>query len=82
MRKEKADLEVKAALEAKLKQDIEDQLGKLKKKVNAQDDMLSKESQLATLQSNLELQSKDLEKEKEQLEKRVASLEENKKSWQ
>ena len=65
MRKEKADLEVKAALEVKLRQDIEDQLGKLKKKVNAQDDMLSKESQLATLQSNLELQSKDLEKEKE-----------------
>lgn len=35
MRKEKADLEAKAASEAKLRQDIEDQLGKLKKKVNA-----------------------------------------------
>ena len=53
--KEKADLVAKAALETKLRQDLEDQIGKLKKKINTQDDMLSKESELATLQSNLEL---------------------------
>ena len=42
-------------------------MDKLSKKANAKEEMLSKESELMTLQSNLDLQSKDLDKEKSSL---------------
>ena len=43
--------------------------------------MLSKESELMTLQSNLDLQSKDLDKERASLQKKINSLEDEKKTW-
>ena len=43
--------------------------------------MLTKESELATLQSNLTLQSKDLIGEKVSLEKKIKTLEDEKTSW-
>lgn len=57
------------------------EIAKLTNKVNEKDDMLTKESELATLQSNLTLQSKDLIGEKVSLEKKIKTLEDEKTSW-
>ena len=43
--------------------------------------MLTKESELATLQSNLILQEKELNNEKISLEKKIKSLEDEKVQW-
>ena len=53
--KEKASLETRIADESKLAQSLKEQVEKLAKKANAKEEMLSKESELMTLQSNLDL---------------------------
>ena len=67
--KEKADLQAKFNEDTKIQQSLKAEIEKLTNKVNEKDDMLTKESELATLQSNLTLQSKDLIDEKVSLEK-------------
>ena len=79
--KEKADLQAKFNEDTKIQQSLKAEIEKLTNKVNEKDDMLTKESELATLQSNLTLQSKDLIDEKVSLEKKIKTLEDEKTSW-